>query len=139
VLLHPDKNRNDPRAQLAFEEVKKAKNHVFSDRARHSQMLVEEGNKRAEALFKENPKGKSLEELKEKEVMRIFANIEHKRREVEDRERKFEQRTQQQEDEQEAKERQARQFDKSWRNDDRVHSRVGDWRDFAQRTKKPKL
>jgi DnaJ family protein C protein 8 len=139
VLLHPDKNRNDPRAQQAFEEVKKAKNHVLGDRARHSQMLVEEGIKKAEAAFKGNPKGKTLEQLKETEVMRIFAHIEQKRREVEDRERKFEQRTQQQEDEQEMKERQARQFDKSWRKDDRVHKRVGNWRDFAQGNKKPKI
>jgi DnaJ homolog subfamily C member 8 len=137
-MLHPDKHQNDPRAQQAFEEVKKAKNHVLSDRARHSQMVVEEGIKRAEAIFKQNPKGQSLEQLKEKEVMRLFADIEQKRREVQERERKFEQRTQQQEDDEEAKERQARQFDKSWRKEDRVDKRVGNWRDFAQAKKKPK-
>jgi len=139
VMLHPDKNRSDPRAQLAFEEVKKARNHVLSDRGRHAQMLVEEGNKIAETMYKKNPKGKTLEELKQTEVMRIFANVEQKRREVEEKERKFEQRTQQQEDEQEKKERQARQFDKSWRKEERVQNRVGNWRDFAQQNKKPKL
>lgn len=90
-------------------------------------------------MFKKNPKGKSLEELKETEVMRIFAQVEQKRREVEERERKFEQRTQQQEDEEEAKERKSRQFDKSWRKEDRVDKRVGNWRDFAGGKKKQKL
>ena len=112
----------------------------MSDRARHSQMLVEEGIKQAEAIFKQDPKGKTLEELKETEVMRIFAQVEQKRREVEERERKFEQRTQQQEDEQEEKERKSRQFDKSWRKEERVDKRVGNWRDFAGgKKKKPKI
>lgn len=139
LMLHPDKNGGDPRAQLAFDEVKKAKTVLLGDsgRAKHSRMLIEEGLKQGEATFKKQVRGgggssnKTLEELQEIEVMRIFAQVEQKRREVEDRERKFEQRTQQQEDALEAKGRQERQFDKSWRKEDRVHKRVGNWRDFA--------
>ncbi len=139
LLLHPDKNGGDPRAQQAFDAVKKAKTTLLDepDRARHARMLVEEGFKLAEStLRKKKAGGKTLEERQEIEVMRIFAQVEQKRREVEDRERKFEQRTQQQEDAQEAKERQERQFDKSWRKEDRVDNRVGNWRDFATKKKR---
>mmetsp|Transcript_126942 Transcript_126942/g.355525 ORF Transcript_126942/g.355525 Transcript_126942/m.355525 type:complete len:482 (+) Transcript_126942:163-1608(+) len=135
LMLHPDKNGGDPNAQLAFDEVKKAKTLLLGDagRARHAKLLVEEGMKQGEAKFRKQGRGngKTLEELQEIEVMRIFAQVEQKRREVEDRERKFEQRTQQQEDAQDAKERHARQFDKSWRKEERVDKRVGNWRDFA--------
>lgn len=138
LLLHPDKNGGDPRAQQAFDIVKKARSTLLDepDRARHARMLVEEGFKQANTTFKKNAAGKTLEEIQEIEVMRIFAQVEQKRREVEDRERKFEQRTQQQEDAQEAKERQERQFDKSWRKEERVDKRVGNWRDFASKKKR---
>jgi hypothetical protein len=138
LLLHPDKNGGDPRAQQAFDIVKKARSTLLDepDRARHARMLVEEGLKQGNSIFKKKAGGKTLEELQEIEVMRIFAQVEQKRREVEERERKFEQRTQQQEDAQEAKERQERQFDKSWRKEERVDKRVGNWRDFASKKKR---
>eukprot|EP00934_Nitzschia_sp_Nitz4_P000679 Nitzschia sp. Nitz4//scaffold14_size191712//177230//178405//NITZ4_001754-RA/size191712-processed-gene-0.292-mRNA-1//1//CDS//3329537020//679//frame0 len=141
LLLHPDKNGGSDRAQLAFDIVKKAKSILDdADRAKHTQLLVEEGLKQADIVFKQS-KGtgsKSLQELQETEVMRIFAQVEQKRREVEERERKFEQRTQQQEDDQEEKERQERQFDKAWRKEERVDKRVGNWRDFAGGKKRKK-
>ena len=142
LMLHPDKNIGEPRAQQAFDEVKKARTILVNepDRARHARMLVEEGLKQAKTIFqkqfKNGPGRKTLEELQEIEVMRIFAQVEQKRRDVTDRERKFEQRTQQQEDAQESKERQERQFDKSWRKEERVDKRVGNWRDFASGSKK---
>lgn len=144
LMLHPDKNVGDPRAQQAFDQVKKAKTILLDDpdRARHARQLIEEGLKQANSIFHKQSKTgtgkKTLEELQEKEVMRIFAEVEQKRREVEDRERKFEQRTQQQEDALEAKERKERQFDKSWRKEERVDKRVGNWRDFATGKKKKK-
>ena len=126
------------------------------DRKRHVVALVEEGMKAGEHKYakqqahrqqqakkkwintNEEKDDALLKDLQEKEVMRIFAQIEQKRRDIEERERNFEQRQQEQQDEQEAKERQERQFDKSWRKEERVDKRVGNWRDFSGNSKKQK-
>ena len=148
LLLHPDKNRSKlateeerDRAQLAYDQVQKAKIILQdADRKKHIQSLVEEGMKIGESRWNREHGGKkdakALESIQEKEVMRIFAQIEHKRREVEERERKFEQREQQQQDDQEEKERRERKFDKQWRDKDRVDKRVGNWRDFDVKKKR---
>ena len=143
LLLHPDKNGGSDRAQLAYDQVQNAKTTLNDpDRAKHLRQLIEEGLKQGELIWnkksKSEKKSSTLEDTQEKEVMRIFAMIEKKRRDVEERERKFEQRTQQQEDDELEKERQARQFDKKWREEDRVGKRVGNWRDFAGGNKKKK-
>ena len=141
LLLHPDKNGGSDRAQTAYDQVQKAKLTLSDEgRARHSQQLVEEGMRQGNAVWKKMPKAEKqtnkLEDIQEREVMRIFAQVEHKRREVEQRERKYEQREQQQEDEALDKERKQRQFDKKWRNEERVDKRVGNWRDFASNKKR---
>ena len=140
LLLHPDKNHGNEQAQLAYDQVQKAKT-ILSDstRAKHAQMLAEEGAKIGQQLWdKSDQKTDSLEAFQERETLRIFAQVEQKRREVEERERKFEQRERQQEDEAEEKERQSRKFDKQWRDEERVGKRVGNWRDFANGGKKKK-
>ena len=142
LLLHPDKNRaklateeERDRAQLAYDQVQKAKIILGDEiRKKHIQALVEEGMKLGESRWKRE--GGTLDDIQEKDVMRIFAEIEHKRREVEERERKFEQRQQQQEDDQDEKERRERKFDKQWRETDRVDKRVGNWRDFGTKKKR---
>jgi DnaJ family protein C protein 8 len=140
LLLHPDKNGGCEQAQLAFDEVKKAKNLLLDpDRGKHTRMLHEEGMKAGEIVWKKaGKKGGNVKkrELQETEVMRIFAQVEQKRREVEQRERNYEQRERQQEDDELAKERKARKFDKQWRDEERVGKRVGNWRDFAVNKKK---
>eukprot|EP00536_Pseudo-nitzschia_multiseries_P005666 jgi/Psemu1/191057/e_gw1.109.63.1 len=153
LLLHPDKNRatlsteaERERAQLAYDQVQNAKIVLKdADRKRYMQSLVEEGMKIGEARWKREKhrrqKGsddgaESLNSIQEKEVMRIFAQIEQKRREVEKRERNFEQREQQQEDDQVEKERRERKFDKQWRKEDRVDKRVGNWREFDGKKKR---
>jgi DnaJ family protein C protein 8 len=141
LLLHPDKNGGSELAQLAYDQVQKAKNILSDpDRAKHTRLLMEEGMKQGKAawdrLDKKRKKEEALESLQEKEVMRIFAQVEQKRREVEQRERNYEQRERQQEDEASEKERQSRQFDKQWRNEKRVDKRVGNWRDFSTDKKK---
>ncbi|VEU38527.1 unnamed protein product [Pseudo-nitzschia multistriata] len=157
LLLHPDKNRSTlsteadrDRAQLAYDQVQKAKT-ILADasKKRYTQSLVEEGMKNGEARWKreqhQNHKGKgsgvssgneTLESIQEKEVMRIFAQVEAKRKDMEERERKFEQREQQQEDDQLEKERRERKFNKQWKNQDRVDKRVGNWRDFDAKKRK---
>jgi DnaJ family protein C protein 8 len=142
LLLHPDKNGGLERAQLAYDQVQKAKNTFDDpDRTKHTRMLIEEGKKQAKAAWKKSKSkqgGLTLEQLEEREVMRIFAHVEQKRREVEQRERKYEQRERQQEDDELEKERNSRKFDKQWRNETRVEGRIGNWRDF-KKNKKRKL
>lgn len=147
--------REEARVQLAYDQVQKAKVALTDpDRKRHAQALVAEGMKQGEwrwaqeqkALKKKTDKSKkkdgggdggdddadrSLDALQDREVMRIFAQVEQKRREVEERERSHEQRERQQEDEALEKARRERQFDKKWRDEDRVGKRVGNWRDFS--------
>ncbi|MGK3743551.1 MAG: DnaJ family protein C protein 8 [Bacillariaceae sp.] len=164
LLLHPDKNQaklsteeEKDRCQLAYDQVQKAKIILADeDRKRYIQSLVEEGMKLGENKWKKEKKQQqqqhntkntidngdkssdvvSLDVIQEREVMRIFAQVEIKRKDVEDRERKFAQRERQQEDDQSKKERNERKFDKKWRNEERVDKRVGNWRDFETNKKK---
>jgi curved DNA-binding protein CbpA len=167
LLLHPDKNHTKftseegrQRVQLAYDQVQSAKEQLLRDvdRKRYIVSLVEEGIKQGEhkwvQLQKQQKKYKnrknnstsddhddadsSLETVQEKEIMRVFAQVEYKRREVEERQRKYEQREQQQEDSVKERERHERQFDKSWRQTERVDKRVGNWRDFATHGKRQK-
>lgn len=139
LLLHPDKNVGSDRAQLAYDHVQKAKKILDDpDRTRHTRMLIEEGIKMGQRVWKSQKAGEMLtfKEVEEREIMRLFAQVEQKRREVEQRERKFQQREQQQEDDEIEKERKSRQFDKKWRNEERVDKRIGNWRNFQQKKKK---
>jgi DnaJ family protein C protein 8 len=137
LLLHPDKNSGTERAQLAYDQVQKAKNILSDpDRAKHSRLLMEEGMKQGKVLWQKSNKKETLQDFQEKECLRIFAMVEMKRREVEKRERSYEQRERKQEDDALEKERKSRQFDKKWRDEQRVDKRVGNWRDFATKKKK---
>jgi len=141
LLLHPDKNGGSVRAQLAYDQVQKAKNTLNDpDRTRHTRMLIEEGMKMGQRVWKSQKAEEkmTLAEVEEREIMRLFAQVEQKRREVEQRERQFQRRERQQEDEEMEKERKSRQFDKQWRNEVRVDKRIGNWRDFQQKKKKKK-
>jgi len=62
--------------------------------------------------------------------MKIFAEIEQKRRNIERSKHDFEQRERAQEDEEKTKEKNEREHDKNWREGQRVDKRVGNWRDF---------
>jgi tetratricopeptide (TPR) repeat protein len=142
LLLHPDKCRTLENAKEAYDEVQRAKAMLLNneDKARHVRGLVEQGFRKGKQVWQQEgkQKGMSLQEVQEKEVQRIFAQIEFQRREVEKRERKQEQRERQQEEDELSKERKERQFDKNWREENRVDKRIGNWRDF-QKKKKPKL
>jgi DnaJ family protein C protein 8 len=137
LLLHPDKNSGSERAELAYDQVQKAKT-ILSDpaRAKHSRLLMEEGMKQGKVLWQKSNKKEPMQEFQDKECLRIFAMVEKKRREVEQRERSYEQRERKQEDDALEKERKSRQFDKQWRDEQRVDKRVGNWRDFATKKKK---
>ena len=145
LLLHPDKNRDDPRAQEAYDEVLQAKaklNH--ENKANHARQLIEQGMKQGKLDYQKQQglqnvnsnNSHSLEEFQSKAVQRIFAQVEHKRKEVEDRQRKQEQRERQQEEEILSKERDSRKFDKKWKEEERVDKRIGNWRNFQQKKAK---
>jgi tetratricopeptide (TPR) repeat protein len=137
LLLHPDKNGGSERAQLAYDQVQKAKNILNDpDRTKHTRMLIQEGKRQAHDIYNKSDRSEPLREIQEREVMKIFAHVEQKRRDVKERERKFEQRERQQQDDATEKERKSRQFDKQWRNESRVGKRIGNWRDFKKGKKK---
>jgi DnaJ homolog subfamily C member 8 len=162
LLLHPDKNRSiiEPeRSQEAYDQVLKTK-AVLDDehKANHARQLIEQGMKHGKADFEKHcaatttssrPKHKKsdsadaelqllLQDFQAKAVQRIFAQIEHKRREVEQRERNQQQREQQQEADELEKQRKSRKFDQDWKQEERVDERIGNWRDFQQTAKKEK-
>ena len=70
-------------------------------------------------------KEEGLTQAQTKATMRIFAEIEHKRRNIHQRKRGFEQRERAQEDEEKEKEKNVRDHDKKWREGERVDKRVG--------------
>ena len=141
LLLHPDKNQSLEKAQLAYDQVLAAKAILYDEtKANHVRQLAAQGVARGTQDYKAQQQrghGKSLEECQRVAVQRLFAEIEHTRRQVEKRERAFHQREQQQEDAVADKEKKERKFDKNWREAERVDKRIGNWRDF-QTTKKKK-
>lgn len=147
LLVHPDKCLDDPvRAKTAFEQVRKAMNQMNDvDKRKHVRALIEEGMKQGKRVWKEECSKSSsvqldneegLAQAQSKATMKIFAEIEQKRREIERRKRKFEQRERAQEDDEKKKETDERRFQKEWREGERVDKRVGNWRDFQVGGKK---
>ena len=141
LLVHPDKCPDDPiRAKDAFEQVRKAMSQMNDeDKRRHVQALVEQGMKQGKRDWEaEKAKGNSgaigeeegLAEAQNRATMKIFAEIEQKRRNIERRKRGYEQRERAHEDEEKAKEKNEMEHDKRWREGERVDKRVGNWRDF---------
>eukprot|EP00571_Detonula_confervacea_P009564 CAMPEP_0172316470 /NCGR_PEP_ID=MMETSP1058-20130122/28365_1 /TAXON_ID=83371 /ORGANISM="Detonula confervacea, Strain CCMP 353" /LENGTH=684 /DNA_ID=CAMNT_0013030787 /DNA_START=11 /DNA_END=2065 /DNA_ORIENTATION=- len=144
LLVHPDKCPDDPeRAKSAFEQVRKAMTQMNdTDKRRHVCALVVQGMKQGKRDWEaERSKGNNgavdsgrdedgLTHAQNKATMKIFAEIEQKRRNIERRKRGFEQRERAQEDEEKTKEKNEREHDKKWRGGERVEKRIGNWRDF---------
>jgi curved DNA-binding protein CbpA len=148
LLLHPDKCRHlvkdTERAQEAYDQVQAAKTVLLTnpDKARHVKQLIEQGMKQGKREYYQDQQQaattsssitlprRSLEEFQSIAVQKILAQVEQKRRDVERRKREYEQREREQEDEETAKEKRSRQFDQDWRQEDRMDSRMGNWRDF---------
>lgn len=151
LLIHPDKNlENQEKAKLAFDEAKKAMDMLRDEnKRRHCVSLIEQGMKigrrKAQQQFKESSKkqpidkGRKEEEEQKKiqdiEVIKIFAEVEYTRREVEKRKLKQENRERAQEDEENTKLRREMNFEKKWKDKNRVNKRVGNWRDFSSSKK----
>jgi len=124
--------------------VQKAKTMLLDDenKAKHCRDLAQEGMRQGkrewEKLSTDEKKNTTLDEMQTKAIMKIFATIEHKRRDLEKRTRAQEQRERKQEEEEMQKERNVHKFDKQWREEGRVDKRVGNWRDFQTKKKTKK-
>jgi tetratricopeptide (TPR) repeat protein len=151
LLLHPDKVKNlsnasdsdiVEKAQEAFEYVRKAMNSLKDEtKAKYFKDLVEEGMKQGKKDYETNKSNNStltLEQCQEKSVMKIFAEIERKRRDVERRKRNQEKREREQEDAEKDKLKKEHEFEKKWKDNERVEKRIGNWRDFTQGGKRTK-
>mmetsp|Transcript_26796 Transcript_26796/g.39649 ORF Transcript_26796/g.39649 Transcript_26796/m.39649 type:complete len:461 (-) Transcript_26796:19-1401(-) len=149
LLIHPDKCRDDDRARDAFEEVRKAMKTLEDETKRkHVQSLVEQGRKQGKRDWLEYQKQTSvenqgvgevtLETMQEKAVMKLFAKVENSRRDIERRKRNQEKRERSQEDEEANKVKSERDFEKKWREENRVEKRIGNWRSFNQSDAKKK-
>lgn len=144
LLVHPDKCPGDPaRAKDAFEQVRKAMVQMNdADKRRHVRALIEQGRKQGKrdweaakskggnGLMSSKKEEEMLAQARSRATMKIFAEIEQKRRNIDRRKRDFEQRERAQEDEEKAKEKGEREHDRRWREGERVDKRVGNWRDF---------
>ena len=139
LLLHPDKCKH-PRAQEAFEEIRKANTALKDDdRRKHIRELIRTGMKNGKKEWELEQRRLSslgckpeqtIEEMQRKAVMKLFAEIEMKRRDVEKRKMNQEKRERDQEDAEKEKARKEMEFDKNWKGGDRLNNRVGNWRDF---------
>jgi len=141
LLLHPDKVRNSSnndatmieKAEEAFEFMRKAMNSLKDeDKAKHYRDLVEEGMKQGKRDYDANPSNTTLTSCQEKATMKIFAEIERKRRDVDRRKRNQDKREREQEDAEVDKMKKERNFDKNWKDGNRVEKRIGNWRDFSK-------
>mmetsp|Transcript_13742 Transcript_13742/g.19695 ORF Transcript_13742/g.19695 Transcript_13742/m.19695 type:complete len:420 (+) Transcript_13742:62-1321(+) len=141
LLVHPDKclGGMQQRARDAFEEVNKAiKLLQDEDKRKHVLGLIEAGKKNAKREWdssmqqQNNTSTATYEQIEEKAIMKIFAQVEMKRRDVERRKREYEKRERTQEDEELKKQKGEREFDSNWRKTERVEQRVGNWREFHE-------
>nr|CAG4638734.1 EOG090X0DLG [Cyclestheria hislopi] len=154
ILVHPDKNQNDAdRAQQAFEVINKAWKILENDATRKRCMeIVEEAKGRIEMTVSEKKK-KLKKEGKDTRVeeddpekyrravyvmtMKLFADMERKRRELEQRDMEERKRKREKEIEEEEK----AKIDKEWQKnyEESREGRVNSWKNFqASKTKKSK-
>ncbi|CAH2221791.1 dnaJ homolog subfamily C member 8 [Pelobates cultripes] len=150
ILVHPDKNQDDPeRAQKAFEAVDKAYKCLLDpEQKKRALDVIQAGQEYVEHIVKERKKqlkkeGKSLiveeddpEVFKQavyKQTMKLFAELEIKRKEREAKE--MHERKRQREEEIETQEKAKR--DREWQKnfEESRDGRVDSWRNFQANTK----
>jgi DnaJ family protein C protein 8 len=145
ILVHPDKNQDDPeRAQQAFDVLSKAYKVLESEELRKKCLdVVEEARGRTDLMLQEKKK-KLKKEGKDTRVeeddpekykhavyvmtMKLFADLERKRRKLEDRDQ--EERKRKREDE--IAEEEKKKVDKEWQKnfEESREGRVSSWKTF---------
>jgi hypothetical protein len=159
LLLHPDKitfsssssspNKDEQaptslknHALLAFNYVKEAMESLKDeDKLRHVRALMDRGMKNGKKEYDKSLTDvlsqpeyqRGLQEYQNKTIAKMFAQIEQERRDAERRKMNNEQRERDQEDREVKKVKKEMDFDKSWREENRMEKRMGNWRDFASR------
>jgi len=145
LLVHPDKCR-EPHARDAFEQIRKA-NAQLNDsvKRKHIIDLINTGRKNGKKDWEAKQKRlhangpqpeETLEEAQEKAVMKLFAEIEMKRRDVEKRKRNQEKRERDLEDAEVEKLKADRDFEQNWKKGERLEKRIGNWRNFNHKKKR---
>lgn len=141
LLIHPDKNLDQiEQATLAFDELKKAMEVLRNDdRRKHVLQLISQGMKVAKKTPKheQQPPDLSEKEWQDKCIKKVFAQLEQKRKDVEMRKKKQQEREENQEREEIEKMKKEQEYEKKWKESTRVEKRIGNWRDF-QSVKKHK-
>ncbi|XP_018101889.1 dnaJ homolog subfamily C member 8 isoform X2 [Xenopus laevis] len=150
ILVHPDKNQADPdRAQKAFEAVDKAyKSLLDPEQKKRAVDVIQAGQEYIEHVVKEKKKqlkkeGKSLtveeddpEVFKQavyKQTMKLFAELEIKRKEREAKDMHERKRQREGEIETQEKAKREREWQKNF--EDSRDGRVDSWRSFQANTK----
>eukprot|EP00611_Tribonema_gayanum_P010729 TRINITY_DN2080_c0_g2_i3.p1 TRINITY_DN2080_c0_g2~~TRINITY_DN2080_c0_g2_i3.p1 ORF type:complete len:484 (-),score=203.12 TRINITY_DN2080_c0_g2_i3:489-1895(-) len=151
TLVHPDKRLDMPLARDAFEEVKQAYQQLIDDDrrklavatieavrlrvAKERARLVAKGGLTPQALEAQHS---SADAHARKAVMKEFASIEMRRREIEEHKQAQKKRERSQEDEEQAKLKKTFAREKEWNEEEGRDKRMGNWRDFAKTGKAPK-
>ncbi|GFR06840.1 dnaJ homolog subfamily C member 8 [Trichonephila clavata] len=153
ILVHPDKNPNDrDRAQQAFDIVNKAYKCLEDDTQRAKALeIVEEAKGRTDMMIEEKRKkqkkagkGTKVDEddpVKYKHAiyvltMKLFADLERKRRQTEERNMEDRKRKRETEIEEEEK----KKIDKEWQKnyEESRDNRINSWKAFQSNTKSKK-
>ncbi|XP_022908783.1 dnaJ homolog subfamily C member 8 [Onthophagus taurus] len=152
ILVHPDKNQDDAeRAQQAFEVVNRAWRTLESEESRKKCMdIVEEAKGRTDLMLAEKRK-KAKKEGKDSVpeddpekykhaiyvlTMKLFADMERKRRELAERDQEERKRKREQELEEEEKQKAEKEWQKNF--EESRQNRVESWQSFKAGSSKSK-
>lgn len=139
TMVHPDKNLGVENAKDAFDEVKKAYNLMKDEEQRlYCKALVENGRLRGIEVYKKEGGVEGEGAVKEKEVMKVFAEIEAQRRQAEQMKLAGKKRERAKEDEEQTKLKTEMKFNKDFKQEGRQEARVAGWRDMQKKKKHKK-
>uniref|UniRef100_A0A1B6DKK4 J domain-containing protein n=1 Tax=Clastoptera arizonana TaxID=38151 RepID=A0A1B6DKK4_9HEMI len=145
ILVHPDKNQDDSdRAQQAFEIINKAWKTLENEETRHKCLeIIEEAKERTNHMIKEKKK-KQKKDGKESQIeeddpqayrhavyvmtMKLFADLERRRRDLEIRDTEERKRKREQEIEEEEKAKMQKEWQKNF--EESRQNRVNSWKAF---------
>ncbi|CAG0892071.1 unnamed protein product [Darwinula stevensoni] len=154
ILVHPDKNQDDKdRAQTAFDAVNRAYKNLESEETRQKYLdIIEEAKARTENMVQEKKKKLKREGKKDLRVeeddperfrhavyvmtMKMFADMERRKRELEERDMEERKRKREEEIEEEEKKKVEKEFQKNF--EESRQERVTSWKDFQEGSKKKK-
>lgn len=154
ILVHPDKNADDrERAQQAFDIINKAYKTLDEEESRAKAMDVIEEAKARTLLMVEEKRKKAKKSGKEGKVeedepeklkhaiyvlsMKLFADMERKRRQMEERELDERKRKREKEIEEEEMKKMEQEWNKNY--EESRQNRVTSWKDFQTGGKKKKV